>query len=286
LAELSGKVCVVTGATRGIGRPTALALARLGATVVVHGRDVAAVGAVCQNIRRETGNSNVDGIVARFDSLDDVRHAATELLDRHERIDVLVNNAGTSAGVRRETVDGFEWVFGINHLAPFLLTRLLLERIEASAPARIVNVASAAHRNGMLEFGDLSWQLRKYSSLRAYSDSKLANILFTNELAERLAGTGVTANSLHPGLVATNIFSHLGLLGKIFGLLSRPLLMSAEEGARTSIYLASSPEVADKSGLYFKECTAVAPKAHATDREAAARLWDVSSEMVGLSSAS
>jgi NAD(P)-dependent dehydrogenase (short-subunit alcohol dehydrogenase family) len=282
LTVLNEKVCVVTGATRGIGRPTALALAKMGATVVVHGRNSIAVNSVCQQISQATGNQSVSGVVGRFDSLAEVRQVAAAILGRHERIDVLINNAGTSSGKRRDTADGFEWQIGVNHLAPFLLTNLLLDHIKKAAPSRIVTIASAAHRNGMLEFEDLDWRLRRYSSLSAYADSKLANILFTRELARRLEGSGVTANCLHPGLVATNIFASLGLIGKLFGILSRPLLMSPAKGAETSIYLASSPEVASVSGRYFDKCRAVQPSQPATDAAAATRLWDLSAGLVSL----
>lgn len=275
MTDLSDRSCIVTGATRGIGRETAAGLAAMGASVIVHGRNAAAVDKVCGSIARAAGHRRITGLVADFASLADVRRLASEILARHQRIDVLVNNAGLASSRRELTVDGHERTFAVNHLAPFLLTELLRERLVAGAPARIVNVASNAYRRGTTDYSDLNWERRKYSGLQAYSDSKMANVLFTLELARRLAGTGVTANCLHPGVVATHIFSGMGILGSLFGILSKPLLLPAAKGAKTSIYLASSPAVADVSGRFFDEC---APKAvvPAADDEAAARLWTLS----------
>jgi NAD(P)-dependent dehydrogenase (short-subunit alcohol dehydrogenase family) len=277
--DMHGRICLVTGATRGIGRATAEGLARLGATVIVHGRDAAAVDAVCREIARDTGRTDVSGAVADFASLASVRGLAHDIVARGNPLHVLVNNAGTSAGRRRSTVDGFEWQLGVNHLAPFALTNLLDEPLRDGAPSRVVNVASAAHRRGALDFDDLSWEQRKYRGIQAYSDSKLANLLFTLELARRLVGSGITANALHPGVVATNIFGHMGAAGKLFGWLARPLLLSPEKGARTSVYLASAAEVAGVSGKYFVDCREHAPSTAARDAAAARRLWDVSEQM-------
>jgi len=271
----------VTGATRGIGRATAEALAKMGATVLIHGRDSAAVGAVCREIVRSAVRANVSGVVADFASLADVRRLAREIADRHGRLDVLVNNAGTVTMRRKPTADGFEWQLGINHLAPFLLTNLLLERLKASAPARIVTVSSRAHRRGVLDFDDLNWEHRKYDGLQAYGASKLANILFTSELARRLTGSGVTANCLHPGVVATNIFNHAGLAGRLVGLLARWRMLSPVKGAETSVFLAASPEV-NVSGKYFDKCEAVEPAPAANDAAATRHLWEVSERLTGL----
>ncbi|HEY5569577.1 MAG TPA: SDR family oxidoreductase [Gammaproteobacteria bacterium] len=281
MTDLTGRVCLVTGATRGIGRATAEALAKMGATVLIHGRDSAAVGAVCREIVRSAVRANVSGVVADFASLADVRRLAREIADRHGRLDVLVNNAGTVTMRRKPTVDGFEWQLGINHLAPFLLTNLLLERLKASAPARIVTVSSRAHRRGVLDFDDLNWEHRKYDGLQAYGASKLANILFTSELARRLTGSGVTANCLHPGVVATNIFNHAGLAGRLVGLLARWRMLSPVKGAETSVFLAASPEV-NVSGKYFDKCEAVEPAPAANDAAATRHLWEVSERLTGL----
>jgi NAD(P)-dependent dehydrogenase (short-subunit alcohol dehydrogenase family) len=282
MTDMNGRICLVTGASRGIGRAAAEGLAKLGATVVVHGRDSVAVGAVCREIAKQTGRPSATGVVGDFSRLADVRRVAAELLERHARLDVLVNNAGTSATRRTPTADGFEWQFGVNHLAPFLLTNLLLERLRASAPARIVNVSSAAHRRGVLDLDDPNWERRPYNGLAAYGASKLANILFTRELARRLEGSGVTASCLHPGLVATNIFASWGLGGKIFALLARPWMLSQAAGAKTTLYLATSPEVATASGGYFDKCAPAQATSAADDRDAARRLWEISARMTGL----
>jgi len=281
MTDLTGRTCLVTGATHGIGRATAEALAALGATVIVHGRDSAAVGAVCHEIARASGNAEVTGVVADFASLAAVRRLAADITVRHARLDVLVNNAGTSARHRRLTGDGFEWLLGVNHLAPFLLTTLLLDKLKASAPARVVNVASMAYRRGTLELDDLNWERRKYRSLKAYSDSKLANVLFTRELARRVAGSGVTANSLHPGVVATNIFNQLGLFGRVFTMLAKPLLLTSAEGAKTSVYLASATEVAGVSGKFFDRCRERQLDPVANDDAGAERLWQRSEQLCG-----
>lgn len=282
MSELRGRVCLVTGATRGIGRATAEALARLGATVLVHGRDSASVGAVCRAIVRSSRNPEIHGVVGDFASLAAVRRLAAEVAAEHPRLDVLVNNAGTSSLERRATKDGFEWLFGINHLAPFLLTNLLLPQLTAAGAARVVTVASMAYKRGALDLDDPNWDKRKYDSLKAYGASKLANILFTRELARRLGRTKITANCLHPGVVATNIFAHLGPLGRVFGIVARPLLLSADAGAKTSVYLASSPEVANVTGKYFNRCREAALEARAEDAAAARTLWELSERLAGV----
>jgi NAD(P)-dependent dehydrogenase (short-subunit alcohol dehydrogenase family) len=278
--DLTGHSIVVTGATSGIGRATAEALAAMGATVVVHGRNPAAVDATVRAIGAGTGNAAVSGVVADFASLGAVRRMAAELAARHPRIDVLVNNAGGTTAARETTADGFEWQLAVNHLAPFLLTSLLLEPLKGSAAGRIVNVSSEAHRRATLDFDDLQLRRGKYNGLRAYSQSKLANILFTLELSRRLEGTSATANSLHPGVVATNIFGGAGVVGKLIGFVGRWLFLPPAEGAATSVYLASRPEVAGVSGRYFATCRATAPAPAATDAAAAARLWEISERLV------
>jgi NAD(P)-dependent dehydrogenase (short-subunit alcohol dehydrogenase family) len=239
------------------------------------------VGVVCREISRVAGAGAVSGVVADFSSLAAVRKFAKELVAQHGRLDVLVNNAGTGMLERKETADGFEWQFGVNHLAPFLLTNLLLDMLKKSTAARIVNVASMAYRNARLDFDDLQAARKKYNSFGAYGASKLANILFTLELARRLEGSKVTANCLHPGVVATNIFKNLGTLGKVFTILGRPFMLSPTRGAETSIYLASSPDVAKVSGKYFDKCREAPLLPHATDMEAARRLWEVSEQLTG-----
>jgi NAD(P)-dependent dehydrogenase (short-subunit alcohol dehydrogenase family) len=235
---------------------------------------------VCREIVRSTGNARVEGVIADFASLAAVRRLAAEMAARHERLDVLINNAGTSASKRRVTREGHEWLFGVNHLAPFLLTTLLLDKLKASAPARIVNVASLAYRRGALDLDDPDWERRKYDGLKAYGASKLANILFTLELARRLEGSGVTANCLHPGVVATNIFNQLGFVGRVFTVLARPFLLNAKQGAKTTVHLAASPDVAGISGKFFDECRERALDPIALDRAAARRLWELSERLV------
>jgi NAD(P)-dependent dehydrogenase (short-subunit alcohol dehydrogenase family) len=250
----------------------------MGARVIVHGRDALRVGVVASVAGRR---GQVDGIVADLASLADVRRLATEIDTRYGRLDVLINNAGLATRRREVTVDGFERQLAVNHLAPFLLTNLLLPKLKASAPARIVNVASNAHHRAALDLDDLNWERRPYSALGAYGATKLANVLFTRELAERLQGTGVTANCLHPGVVATNIFSGLGALGRLFGVVSRPFLLSASKGAETTVYLATAPDVAATSGRYFARSHPVETSAPARDEVMGRRLWEQSAAMTG-----
>jgi NAD(P)-dependent dehydrogenase (short-subunit alcohol dehydrogenase family) len=249
---------------------------------LVHGRDSLVVGVVCREISRKAGGGSVSGVVADFSSLAAVRQLARDLATQHKRIDVLVNNAGTAMPKRKETVDGFDWHFGVNHLAPFLLTNLLLDLLKKGASSRIINVASKAHERARLDFEDLQATRKNYNTLAGYSASKLANVLFTLELARRLEGTNVTANCLHPGVVATNIFRNLGAIGKVFTFVARPFLLSPTRGAETSIYLATSPDVAKVSGKYFDKCKETALLPHATDMEAARRLWDESAKLAAL----
>jgi NAD(P)-dependent dehydrogenase (short-subunit alcohol dehydrogenase family) len=227
----------------------------------------------------------VTGVVGDLSSLAAVRKLAADVAAQYPRLDVLVNNAGTGMRRRQTTVDGFERTFAINHLAPFLLTNLLLERLKAGKAARVVTVSSMAHRGGKLDFDDLNWEKRKFSGLGAYGASKLANILFTIELASRLAGSGVTSNCLHPGVVATNIFTAFGgRTGKFFTVLLRPFMLSPADGAKTSVYLASSPEVANVTGKFFDKCREVPPTPAAQDAAAAKRLWEISAKLTRLAS--
>lgn len=282
--SMNGKTCLVTGATHGIGLATARALAGAGATVLVHGRDAGLGAAVAAGIGRESGNSAVRFVRADFLHLDEVRELAGELA-RLPRLDVLINNAGLIDAGRRCTAEGYDATFGVNHLAPFLLTNLLLGKLMESAPARIVVVASEAHRRaGWLDFGDLMNARTGY--LRAYGRSKLANLLFVRALAHRLRGSGVTVNAAHPGVVRSQLFR--GLPAPVrFALATvlRPFTRSLEQGARTSIYLATSPEVEGRSGGYYRDCRRVEPSAAARCDEAAARLWSESVRLTALAHA-
>jgi len=280
-APLAGKTILITGATRGIGFSAAQALAGMGANVIVHGRNRDRVDATLDALARIPGSADHAGVIADLGSLAAVRAMAAEVDARHTRLDVLINNAGLTTLRREETDDGFERVFAVNHLAPFLLTRLLQDKLIASSPARIVNVASNAHHRAAFDIDDLNWQQRRYNALGAYGATKLANILFTRELARRLDGTGVTANCLHPGVVATHIFAGLGLLGALFGIVARPFLLSPVQGARTTVHLAAAQEFAGVSGQYFSQCRRVEPAAAAGDDAMARRLWQLSETWVG-----
>jgi NAD(P)-dependent dehydrogenase (short-subunit alcohol dehydrogenase family) len=245
-----GKVCIVTGANTGIGKETALGLARLGATVVLVCRDRQRGEEAQRDIKQKTGNNNVELMLCDLSSQRSITQFTTEFEQRHDRLDVLVNNAGVVLRGHSMTEDGVESTFAINHLGYFLITNLLLDLLKKSAPSRIVNVASAAHHYGKLDVN--SWPTgRDYSTFGAYANSKLANVLFTHELARRLIGTSVTANCLHPGPVGTNLFRGLP---KFLQTLIKLITISPERGARTSIYLASSPKVEGISGKYFARC--------------------------------
>ena len=285
--DMTGKTVVVTGANSGIGLETALALARAGARTVITARDRARGEAALSDISRRAPSDHVELALFDLGSMASVRAGAADLLARCERIDVLVNNAGLVLSDRRVTADGLEATFAINHLGPFLLTELLLERIKASAPSRIVNVASTAHQGARhgLDFDDLQ-STRAYRGMQVYSKSKLANIYFTTELARRLAGTGVTVNCLHPGTVATGYGRDGDASGFLaFGVkLIKPFVLNAEQGARTSVYLASSPEVAGVTGKYFVKCRVRTPSRAARDDAAARRLWERSEELVAAAS--
>ena len=285
---MEGRTVIVTGASSGIGKATATAVAAAGARTVISARSAERGRQAVEDIRRSTGSDAVDLVVFDLGNLAAVRDGAAELLERNAQIHVLVNNAGLVLSDRRETVDGYEATFAINHLGPFLLTQLLTDRLIASAPARIVNLTSDAHQSAKrgLDFDDLQ-STHGYRGIRTYGRSKLANILFTTELARRLAGTGVTANCCHPGVVATGFARDGDASGILaFGVkVIKPFVLTPEQGARTSVYLASSPEVADTTGRYFVKCKEKAPSAAAQDAEAAARLWTVSEELVAQASA-
>jgi NAD(P)-dependent dehydrogenase (short-subunit alcohol dehydrogenase family) len=276
-----GKTVLVTGANAGIGKATALALAQMGATVVMLCRSKSKGEAAQAEIKTASNNPNIDLILADFAALATVRRAAETILARYNRLDVLVNNAGLYLGERLVSADGYEMTFAVNHLAPFLLTNLLLDTLKAGAPTRIITVSSGAHAAGRMRFDDLQAE-RRYQGFRAYADSKLANILFTTELARRLADTGVTANSLHPGAVASNFAQDMGgIFGRLFQF-ARPFMRTPEQGAQTSIYLASAPEVAGVTGAYFADSKPARPAPQANDVVAARQLWDVSAALVGL----
>jgi NAD(P)-dependent dehydrogenase (short-subunit alcohol dehydrogenase family) len=277
---MGGKVCVVTGANAGIGRATALALARMGARVGMVCRSRERGEAARDEVVRETGGA-AELFVADLAAQAEVRRVAGEIRERYGRLDVLVNNAAVYTRRRTLSPDGIELQFAVNHLAPFLLTHLLRDVLVRSAPARVVTVSSEAHRGGRMAWDDLQGE-RSYRGLRAYANAKLANLLFTRELARRLEGTGVTANAAHPGVVGTSL-----LFGGWAPLrLLKPFLRTPEQGASTVIYLASSPEVEGVSGRYFRDEREIRPAAAALDDEAARRLWRVSAELTGVDASS
>jgi retinol dehydrogenase 14 len=278
---VAGRTVLVTGGTGGIGRATALGLAAMGAHVAIVGRDRARTEAAAREIR-EAGGGHVDAFVADMSSQAEVRRLAAAVLEALSRIDVLVNNVGGYWDTRHVTADGLERTFALNHLAPFLLTHLLLERLRQSAPARVVTVSSGAHTMGRIDFDDLGGE-RSYSGMRAYSQSKLANLLFTYELARRLDAGGVTANALHPGMVRTGFGAEdAGSLQRLFTPLMRPFMKSPAQGAATSIYLASSPELLGVTGCYFAGSRRKESSKRSHDGATAERLWQVSAELVGI----
>jgi NAD(P)-dependent dehydrogenase (short-subunit alcohol dehydrogenase family) len=279
---MKGTVCVVTGATSGIGKAAATALARLGATVVLVGRDRGRTEAAAAEIAPVSA-SPPRAEVADLASLEQVRGLAGRL-DGLERIDVLINNAGLVLGERRITPDGLEHVFALNHLAPFLLTSLLLPKLMASAPARVVTVTSDAHSAARLDLNDPNLE-HGWDSWRSYANSKLANILFTRELARRLDGTGVTANCAHPGVVRTGFGRESRPLLKLGITIARPFMLSPERGADTIVYLASSPDVAGQTGGYYVKRQRREPSVAARDDAAARELWELSEKLTGLAPA-
>lgn len=276
--NMTGKTCIVTGANAGIGKETALGLAKLGATVVMVCRDRERSEEALREIKQTSANDRVELMLCDFSSQNSIRRFAQDFKLRHQRLDVLVNNAGVVLRVRSMTEDGLESTFAINHLGYFLLTNLLLDVLKASAPSRIVSVASTAHKFGKLDIN--GWPSgRDYSAFGAYANSKLANVLFTYELARRLKGTGVTANCLHPGGVGTNLFRGLP---KFLQVLIKLVTISPERGARTSIYLASSPEVEGVTGKYFARSRQQESSEPSRNEEAARRLWELSEDLTGM----
>jgi NAD(P)-dependent dehydrogenase (short-subunit alcohol dehydrogenase family) len=283
--SMAGKVVVITGGTAGIGKATAVGLATQGARVAITGRDLGRAEEAAADIRRVTANPDVRAFGADLSSQSEVRRLASEVLGAYPRLDVLINNVGGFWATRHVTSDGLEHTFAVNHLAAFLLTDLLLDRLKASAPARVVTVSSNAQSLGTIDFEDLQAE-RRYSGQDAYNQSKLASVMFTYELTRRLAGMGVTANVLHPGVVNSSFGAEDP--SKIFKFLVpfwRPFMKTPQQGAATSIYLASSPDVEGVTGQYFANGRAQRSNAASYDETAAGRLWRVSASLVGLNAA-
>jgi NAD(P)-dependent dehydrogenase (short-subunit alcohol dehydrogenase family) len=279
--RMKGKTCLVTGATAGIGEITARELARQGARVLIVGRSPERCAATIARIRGETGSDALEAMVADLSAQAEVRRLAESVRGRCDRLDVLVNNAGAMYLDRRESVDGIELTLALNHLSYFILANELLDILRRGGAARIVNVASEAHKGVSIDFDDLQSR-RRYSGWRAYQRSKLANILFTYELARRLDGTGVTANALHPGFVRSNFFKDFpGWRGRTFKVFAAMLAITPEEGAKTSIHLASSPDVEGITGQYFVKSRPAKSSPQSHDGAAAERLWRASEELAG-----
>jgi NAD(P)-dependent dehydrogenase (short-subunit alcohol dehydrogenase family) len=281
---LNGKVILITGATNGIGKEAARQLAQTGATIVIAGRNPQKVTDVISEIKAETRNPNTDGIVADLSRIAGMRSLSQQFKQKYDRLDVLLNNAGAMFTERHLTEDGFEQTFALNHLSYFLVTNDLLDLLKASAPARIVNVASAVHTGGKMAFDDLHAE-SGYNPLGAYSQSKLANIMFTYELDKRLEGAGVTVNALHPGVVRSSFGrSNPGIIGRVtgivLGLMQQFRGVDVGEGADTAVYLAASPEVEGISGSYWYKRQQTPSSPDSLDERSWQRLWTVSEAMI------
>jgi len=280
---MNDKTCLVTGASGGIGKETALGLARMGATVLLVARDRERGEAAIADIRERVPQGSVEPLVCDLSVQGQVRRLAAEVLDRHDRLDVLVNNAACVTATRRVTEDGLEAMVATNHLGPFLLTSLLLGALKKASPSRIVTVTSYLHKSvRAIPWDDLQSK-RRYASHSVYNLTKLMNVLFTYQLARRLAGTGVTANCLHPGWpLKTDLGREERGIPGLFDRLSKRFAASAEQGARTSIYLATSPELATISGAYFSKCEPIESSNLSRDEAVAERLWAISDQLCGL----
>ncbi len=277
---MDGKVVLITGGTSGIGRAAATALAGMGAEVVVTGRSKERGEGAVEEIRRESGNGEVSLLLADLAVQAEVRRLAEDFKERHDRLDVLVNNAGLVQSRRTETPDGIETTLAVNHLAPFLLTNLLLDLLKKSAPSRIITVSSEAQRWGRMDLDDLQSE-RRYRAFPVYGKTKLANIMFTYELAERLEGTGVTANCLHPGSVNTNFGQNNRNLMTLLFRAFKPFMRSPEQGADTIVYLASSPDVEGMSGKYLSDRKVISASDEAYDETLRKKLWEASEKLTG-----
>ncbi|XP_070827875.1 retinol dehydrogenase 12-like [Chaetodon trifascialis] len=284
-AKLDGKTVLITGGNTGIGKETAVDLAKRGARVILACRDLDRANKAAEDVRKRSGNGNI--IVKKLDlaSLQSVRQLAKEVLASEERLDILINNAGVMSCPKWQTEDGFEMQFGVNHLGHFLLTNCLLDLMKKSSPSRIVNVSSLAHERGQIYFDDIH-QEKDYSPWKSYRQSKLANVLFTRELAHRLQGTGVTTYSLHPGVIRTELGRHFWPMLPLWKrLLYAPIMFfvkSPTQGAQTTIYCAVEESLQNESGLYYSDCAPKTAAPQGLDDEAAKKLWNLSASMVGL----
>lgn len=284
-ARLDGKTVLITGGNTGIGKETAVDLARRGARVILACRDMERANKAADDVKTRSGNDNVVVKMLDLASLKSVREMAQDILTSEERLDVLINNAGVMSCPQWKTEDGFEMQFGVNHLGHFLLTNCLLDLLKKSAPSRIVNVSSLAHVRGQIHFEDLN-QEKDYKPKKSYAQSKLANVLFTRELANKLQGTGVTTYSLHPGVIRTELGRHfwptLSMWKRVVFTPLTFLIKTPTQGAQTTIYCAVEESLKDESGLYYSDCALKTAAPQGLDDEAAKKLWDVSASMVGL----
>lgn len=278
MTNMNGKVCLVTGATDGIGKVSARVLAELGAKVIIVGRNPEKSAIVLAELRSISGNENIDLLMADLAVMQEVRDLAEQVISRYDRIDVLLNNAGGYFTKHEITSDGLEMTFALNHMSYFLLTNKLMELLKYSAPARIVNVSSDAHYGVDMEFENLNGE-QEYKAWKAYQKSKLANVLFTNELLKKVPGN-ITVNCLHPGFVATN-FGHNngGFFGPVLKIAQRISAIDPEEGAKTSIFLCSAPEVKGVSGKYFYKCQPKTSSRESRNMDTGKRLWQISSDI-------
>ncbi|MGA8013976.1 MAG: SDR family oxidoreductase [Candidatus Acidiferrales bacterium] len=279
---MSGKTCVVTGANSGIGKETALGLAQMGAHVVMVCRNADKGKTALEDIRSVSGSSQVDLLIADMSSQASVRELAKQILERYPRLDVLINNAGAAVPKRGVSADGIELTVAANHLGGALLTFLLLDLLKSSAPSRIINVSSQAHQGAKIDMADLQYERRKYSSIRAYGQSKVLMNAFTFELARRLEGTGVTANCLHPGVVATNIWgTNPPFAFKMIITLIKPFMLNSKQGAECTLYVATSPDVAQSSGKYFVKSKIAESSRQSRDPKLMAEIWQWTEKMIG-----
>jgi retinol dehydrogenase-14 len=281
-SALAGRTVLVTGATSGIGWEASVSFADMGARLIMVGRDASKTARKVEEVRQRSGSKTVDSLLCDFSSQAQIQRLAEKFRASYDRLHVLVNNAGTVFTKRTLTADGIESTFAVNYLGAFLLTNLLLDVLKASAPARVVNVSSSGHYGGTMDFNDLGFE-HGYQIMRAYGRSKLADVLFTRQLAKRLKGTGVTVNALHPGTVATGIWDHAPAFTRpFFSVAKRLFMISPAAGAETIVYLATSPEVEGKTGLYFEKNRPTSPSRLAQDDALAQRLWEESARLVKL----
>lgn len=283
---IEGKTCLITGSTSGIGKEIAIGLAKMKANVILVGRNKAkcqeTTEEICRNASVDTTKNQVSYLLADLSSRESIHQLAKKFLDSYQSLDILINNAGVFLSRSLTTVDGIEYTFAVNHLAPFLLTNLLFKRMKASIPSRIITTSSVAHRGAHINFDNLQFERGKYNGVQAYRQSKLANILFSKELARRSSGTGVTSNCFHPGGVRTNLVQSSPWHYRLIWLIITPFLISPRKGADTAVYLASSSMVGNVSGKYFVNRKSVDPSGLADDPQLAAKLWMTSEELTGI----